>query len=256
MTIKGLNQLLKHLPGLDIPLEVVHIFLLPVILVVLVTVTLDAIPLAWPFGQVVAEILSGALGFGLLFLFFRYRQDFKARFGPRAYERAAGWLGLPRVTIIAAAVAHIRVLPGPGLPAGGGVIIVQVLGWALLLAGALLALRTVQVFGVDNLVMLYVYFPKDSQLVSYQIYTILRHPAYTAVLLIVYGLALLNGSWAALTCALIFSLGLWGWVNLVEEKELIQRFGPSYAEYRQRAPAFWPRLSGLGGLFRFMLNGK
>ncbi len=56
-----------------------HIFLLAVILIVLVTVFLEAIPFAWPFGQVVAEILSGILGFGLLYLFIRYRQDFKAR---------------------------------------------------------------------------------------------------------------------------------------------------------------------------------
>jgi protein-S-isoprenylcysteine O-methyltransferase Ste14 len=69
-------------------------------------------------------------------------------------------------------------------------------------------------------------------------------------------LALLNGTWFALTCVLIFMLGLWGWVRLVEEKELLERFGPSYAEYRRRVPAFWPRPRDLGRFFKFLITGS
>jgi len=114
----------------------------------------------------VAEILLGGLGFGLLYQFFRYKQDFKARFGPLAYNRAAKWFGLPGVTIIAAVVARICYLPGPEIPPFEGYIVLSVLGWVLIVVGTLLGLRTVQIVGVDNLTMLYVYFPQESHLRS------------------------------------------------------------------------------------------
>ncbi len=126
----------------------------------------------------------------------------------------------------------------------------------MVVAGALLGLRTVLIFGVDNLAMLYVYFPEESTLVNHKIYNVLRHPAYAAVLLIVFGLALLNGSWAALACAMIFLLGLWGWVRLVEEQELIKRFGAAYVAYRKRVPAFAPRLCDLREFFGFLIAGR
>jgi protein-S-isoprenylcysteine O-methyltransferase Ste14 len=92
--------------------------------------------------------------------------------------------------------------------------------------------------------------------VEHKIYNVLRHPAYAAAQRIAFGLSLLNGSWFALACALIFALGLWGWVHLVEEKELIERFGPAYVKYRQRVPAFWPRLRELKGFFEFLIVGR
>jgi protein-S-isoprenylcysteine O-methyltransferase Ste14 len=126
------------------------------------------------------------------------------------------------------------------------------LGWVLIITGALLALRVLQTFGLDNLTMLYVYFPEEGRFVDHEIYDILRHPAYGAAQRIALGLALLDGTWFALSCALLFMLGLRGWVRLVEEKELLERFGRSYAEYRQRVPAFWPRLRDLGRFYKFL----
>lgn len=253
MTIKGLDQLRQHVPDLNTPQGVLRYLLLSIILLFLITTLFSNMPLTWTFGQLFAEIALGGLGFGLLYLFFRYREDFKTRFGSLAYSRAASRFGLPAVTVIAVVIAHIRSLPGPQIPHFWGYIVLPVLGWMLIAVGALLGLRTVLTFGVDNLTMLYVYFPEESRLVNHKIYTILRHPAYAALQLIAFGLALLNGNWFALACALIFSIGLWGWVRLVEERELIGRFGPTYLDYRQRVPAFWPRLRDIRGLFEFML---
>ncbi len=256
MTIKGLDQLRKHVPDLNTPIGVLRIFLLPVILFFLVTAFFNAIRFAWSFWQIASEILLGGVGFGLLYLFFRYKQDFRARFGPLAYSRAAGWFGLPAVTIIAAVVARIRYLPGPEITGFGWYIVFPALGWVLIVVSVMLALRTVQIFGVDNLTMLYVYFPEESHLVNHKIYNILRHPAYAAVQFLAFGLALLNGSWVALACALVFVLGLWGWVRLVEEKELIKRFGAAYVEYQNRVPAFGPRLRDLREFFGFLIAGR
>jgi protein-S-isoprenylcysteine O-methyltransferase Ste14 len=256
MTIKGLDQLRKHVPDWNTPLGILRFFLLPVILFFLVTVFFNTIRFNWPFWQLVAEILLDGLGFGLLYQFFRYKQDYKARFGPLAYSRAASRFGLPGVTIIAAVVARIRYLSSLEIPRFGWYIVLPVLGWMLIIAGALLGLRTVQIFGVDNLTMLYVYFPEESHLVDHKIYNIMRHPAYAAVQFIAFGLAFLNGSWVALACAFLTLLGLWGWVRLVEEKELIKRFGAAYIEYRKRVPAFWPRLRDLSEFFGFLIVGR
>jgi protein-S-isoprenylcysteine O-methyltransferase Ste14 len=255
MQIKGLDQLRKHIPDLNTPLGVVRFVLVPIILFFLVTVFFNTIRFIWPFWQLVAEILLGSLGFGLLYRFFRYRQDLTARFGLLAYRRAALRYGLPGVTIIAAVVARIRYLPGPQISPFGWYIVLPTLGWVSIVVGGLLGLRTVQIFGVDNLTMLYVYFPEESRLVNHRIYTILRHPAYSATQYIAFGLALLNGNWFAVACALIFAFGLWGWVDLVEEKELIERFGQAYVEYRQHVPPFLPRLRNLSGFFRFLIAG-
>ncbi len=256
MTLKGLDPLRKHIPDLDTPLGVLRLLLLPALLFLLITYLFNALRRIDPSYQLAAEVLLGLLGFGLLYLFFRSRQVFRARFGPLAYRQAAQRYGLPGVTAIAAAIARIRALPGGEIPRQGGGLVLPGLGWALIGVGVLLGVRAVQVFGIDNLVMLYVYFPEESRLVSHQIYKILRHPAYAALQLIAFGLALLDGSWAALGSALIFSLGLWGWVRLVEEKELVQRFGPSYADYRRRVPAFWPRPRELKGFFSFLIRGN
>jgi protein-S-isoprenylcysteine O-methyltransferase Ste14 len=256
MAIDGLDQLRKHVPSLNTPLGVLRYLLLPIIVFFLVTALFTTVHFNWPLWLLVAEIVLGGLGFGLLYLFFRQRKDLKARFGSLAYSRAASRFGLPGVAIIAAVVARIRYLPGPEIPRFGWYIVLPVLGWALIVVGVLLSLRTVLTFGLDNLTMLYVYFPEESRLVNHKIYNILRHPAYAAVECIALGLALLNGSWLALACALIFPLGLWGWVHLVEEDELITRFGPAYIEYRKRVPAFWPRLRDLGGFFGFLIVGR
>jgi protein-S-isoprenylcysteine O-methyltransferase Ste14 len=49
---------------------------------------------------------------------------------------------------------------------------------------------------------------------------------------------------------------VFGWLRFVEEKELIERFGGAYLDYRARVPAFWPRLRELPTFFRFLLTGK
>lgn len=256
MNIKGLDQLRKHVPDLNTPLGVLRILLLPISLYFVVTAFLTTERLAWPVWLLEGEIAFGGLGFLLLYLFVRSKDDYKARYGPLAYSRAAGQLGYPGVAIIAAVVARIRSIPGAGIPPGWWTFYLPALGWGLIAVGVLLFLRVLQLFGVDNLTMLYVYFPEESRLVDHRIYSILRHPAYASAQSIAFGLALLNGNWMALACALTFALALWGWVRLVEEKELIARFGRAYVEYRRRVPAFWPRLRDLGGFLRFLIAGR
>jgi protein-S-isoprenylcysteine O-methyltransferase Ste14 len=256
MNIKGFDQLRKHLPELNTPLGILRLFGVPVLLYFFVTAFFTAEDLTSQFWLLDGEVVLGTLGFALLYMFFRVKTNFKAKYGSLAYSKAISRFGYPALGIIFAVVARIGNIPGPPIPRFWWYPVLSVFGWVLVVAGALLFLRAVQTFGVDNLTMLYVYFPEESQLVDHKIYDILRHPAYGAAQRIALGLALLNGTWFALTCALIFMLGLWGWVRLVEEKELLERFGPSYAEYRRRVPAFWPRPRDLGRFFKFLITGS
>jgi protein-S-isoprenylcysteine O-methyltransferase Ste14 len=126
----------------------------------------------------------------------------------------------------------------------------------MLCIGAMIWIRGVFTFGADNLAMLYVYYPEEGQIINSSIYGILRHPVYAGVLRMAIGLALLNGNANALAFAVLMPIGITGWIRLVEEKELIERFGQSYLEYRRRTPAFWPKWYDLGRFFKFLIKGE
>lgn len=256
MNIKGLDQLRKHVPDFNSPIGFLRILFLPILLIFLVTALLTTKYLTSAVWVLIGEIVFDGLGFFLIYLFVRYKNDFKVHFGALAYSKAVSRLGFPGVAIISAVVARIRTIPGPEIPHYWWYFVLPTLGWALIVMGLLLFLRAVLTFGVDYLIMLYVYFPEESHLVDHKIYKVLRHPAYASAQFIAFGLAFLNGNWFAVACALIFALSLWGWVRLVEEKELIERFGSSYVEYRRRVPAFWPHLRDLKVFFEFLIVGK
>jgi len=70
------------------------------------------------------------------------------------------------------------------------------------------------------------------------------------------GLALLNGNANALAFAVLMPIGITGWIRLVEEKELIERFGQSYLEYRKRVPALFPKWRNIGAFVKFLVTGE
>jgi protein-S-isoprenylcysteine O-methyltransferase Ste14 len=71
------------------------------------------------------------------------------------------------------------------------------------------------------------------------LYAHVRHPRYTGMFCAVVGAALLAGTprlWAVLAVWWVLALT----VIHLEERELAARFGPAYAAYRKRVPAFLP----------------
>jgi protein-S-isoprenylcysteine O-methyltransferase Ste14 len=122
------------------------------------------------------------------------------------------------------------------------------------IVGAALWVRSVATLGVDNLTMLYVYFPQESKMTNSGIYQILRHPIYGAALYVGIGLSMIHANWYGLLVALVLPIFLTGWVRLVEEKELLERF-PDYSDYRRRIPAFWPGPQDYAKFFRFLILG-
>jgi len=254
MHIKGMDRLRRHVPDLRSPRGLIRVVLYLLGWVLLVTyyfLLTDQIP-TW---SIDSQIIIFTVGFALLSMFFSRKKIYQEKYKGLAYRNAFAHFAIPGLGFIIAAVIHAGYMNGPFVPRGWWTIIFLVLGWLMLITGIALWLRSILTFGFDNLALLYVYFPEEGQIVNSSIYSILRHPIYAGVLRIGIGLALLNGNANALAFAILMPLGFFGWIRLVEEKDLIQRFGESYVEYRKQIPAFWPKVRDLQRYFQFLITG-
>jgi len=255
MNLNGMEKLEKHFPDLTSSNGKTRVGLYAIGLLAIGTlyfITSDNIP-TW---SIDSQIIIVALGFLVMSLFFTRKKAYLQKHKELAYRNAVLHYGLPGLALILSAVAHAAYMNGPFVPRGWWTTVFIVVGLWTLTTGVILWIRSILAFGVDNLSLIYVYFPEEGSLVNSSIYGILRHPVYGGVLRVMIGLALLNGNANAMAFILFAPLLFTGWVRLVEEKDLIERFGQSYLDYRKHMPAFWPKISDLSKYFRFLLTGK
>ena len=133
-------------------------------------------------------------------------------------------------------------------------IVTFIIGLIIILIGFLTAIRTLAVFGIDYMSLVYVYYPDESELKENEIYSIIRHPTYFAVMLIALGGWIGYLSVYALTSFLLFVIGINIHLKFVEEKELLERFGQDYRDYQKKVPiVVKPRKILI--LFKFILSG-
>ena len=253
MEIKGFSEFAKHVPELNTTsgrLRLVLRFVGFFILTTAYFIISDQIP-TW---TIDSQIVVMALGYLLLSRFFTQRKIFSEKYNELAYQQAFLRFVIPGLAVIFAALAHISYMNGPKFTQPAITIALSSLGWLLVIIGVVLWIRAVFAFGLDNITMLYVYFPEKSRIVNSSIYGVLRHPVYAGALRIGIGLACLNMGIYALTFAVLLPLGLTGWVRLVEEKELLERI-PDYAEYRKHTPAFWPKIKSIPAFLKFIFIG-
>ncbi len=83
--------------------------------------------------------------------------------------------------------------------------------------------------------------PAGQPLLDQGIYARVRHPRYVAVLLSVFAVALFTNYLAVYFLCPLACLTLYG-ITLMEERELVERFGPAYQQYQQQVPRFVPRM--------------
>lgn len=78
-------------------------------------------------------------------------------------------------------------------------------------------------------------------LVTDGLYARMRHPQYSGLVLITIGMLI---QWPTMLTLLMWPLLMWAYYRLAlrEEAEMRARVGSAYEEYRQRVPAFMPRL--------------
>ena len=255
MKFKGIATLSKYVPELNSAGGRARIIFYALILFAIVTtyfITTDQIP-TW---SIDSQIIIVALGFLITNLFFSRKQTYKEKYKELAYRKAFAHYAMPGLAFIMAAIAHAAYMNGPFVPQGWWTVIFFALGWLMLCTGAILWIRSIFAFGADNLALLYVYHPEEGHIVNSGIYGILRHPIYASILRVSIGLALLNGNANAIAFAILVPLGLASWIRLVEEKELIERFGEPYLDYRKRTPAFWSRLRDVGKFIIFLFTGR
>jgi protein-S-isoprenylcysteine O-methyltransferase Ste14 len=251
MKIKGLGQLRKHHPDLNSFFGIVRSFLPSAVLISVVSYLLNSNQILWPAWTFDGVLFLTPLAFMLFSAFFLVRKKFQKRFGRLAYSKAFSWLGFPAVSTNFVIVAHFALITGPEI---AQIVIIPILGWYLVIVGGLLFIRSLEAFGVDYLTAVYTYFPSESRMADQKIYDILRHPVYGAGLRIASGLALINANWYSLASALVFGICVWTFVTLVEERELIERFGKPYKDYRRKTPAFWPRPRNLILFYRYLIG--
>ncbi len=254
MNFKGMDMLSKHVPELNSTGGRARIALYAIGLFALVTayfIVTDNIP----YWSIDSQIIIVALGFLIFSLFFSRKQKYKERYQELAYRKAFAHYAMPGLALIFAAIAHAGYMNGPFIPPGWWTVVFFITGWFMVCIGAILWVRSVFTFGADNLALLYVYHPEEGQIINSSIYGILRHPIYAGALRVGIGLALLNGNANAIAFAILLPLGFTSWIRLVEEKELIERFGQSYLDYRKNVPAFWPHMRDLGMFYKYLLTG-
>jgi protein-S-isoprenylcysteine O-methyltransferase Ste14 len=254
MNINGLESLRRHVPELQAQgglLLAISSFFAIFIATSLFFLLVDNRFSEWmPDG----EIVILALGLLIMSRFFSQKKIYQQKYGELAFRNAFIHFNLPGLGIVFASIVHLGYMFGVEIPDLWWKSILVGIGWVFVLIGVLLWIRTVITFGVDNLTMLYVYFPSESKMSDSKIYRILRHPIYSAALSIGAGLAMVHANWYSLLVALILPVFFFGWVRLIEEKELIERF-PNYSDYRKHVPAFFPRVHDYPGFFSFLISG-
>lgn len=83
---------------------------------------------------------------------------------------------------------------------------------------------------------------QSGELATTGIYQRLRHPQYSAFMLIMFGFLL---QWPTLPTLVMFPILCWVYVRLGrrEERQALQEFGESYLDYMENTPRFIPALS-------------
>jgi protein-S-isoprenylcysteine O-methyltransferase Ste14 len=80
-------------------------------------------------------------------------------------------------------------------------------------------------------------------------YTYCRNPMTLGTTAFYLGIAIWTGSLSALGLSLIYPVGILVYIKLFEEKELEERFGVEYLEYKRSTPFLIPRFRNSGGSF-------
>ena len=82
------------------------------------------------------------------------------------------------------------------------------------------------------------------KLVVQKPYAWTRNPLAFGLLNLYFGISIFMGSLASLLVVLLFSVVILAYIKFVEEKELAQRYGAPYLDYKQRTPFLIPRPGG------------
>ncbi|MFW9847055.1 MAG: methyltransferase family protein, partial [Candidatus Thorarchaeota archaeon] len=128
-----------------------------------------------------------------------------------------------------------------------------ILGGSFLLLGLMTIRSAFLTFGVDYMMVIYLYFPEESEIQQREIYSILRHPTYFAGVLLGISALFFRMSIYSIIFFVLIYLTFRAQIS-VEEKELVERFGNGYSEYMKKVPGLRVRPRDFGAYARFLLG--
>ena len=161
--------------------------------------------------------------------------------GPGSHDlstRRVTWRKSPDVSRRAIALdAYRSVIHG----AGAGWEALHVVGGLLLAVGATVLLHSFARFLTEGLGTPAPIAPTQTLVVG-GLYRYVRNPMYVAIGISLIGQNLLFGQLAMLWYTAAIALGQAAFVRVYEQPALAQRYGTEYERYRERVPAWLPRL--------------
>lgn len=225
-----------------------------------------------PVLPLVGSVFVAAFALWLIWGLWDKRIQMKERYGDLAYQKMinrglSGVFLIPSIVFLAFTLSRSFPIGNPvnpmttqwstsilylmGNPLGIELWIRMVLSFILLVLGILTVRSSLLTFGLDYMAVVYLFFPEESEVQQHEIYSVIRHPAYlSGVLLSAAGLFFRFSVYSILLFLLVylvFRLQIWK-----EEKELVERFGDGYKEYRKSVPALLVRPSKIKAYFRFL----
>jgi protein-S-isoprenylcysteine O-methyltransferase Ste14 len=128
----------------------------------------------------------------------------------------------------------------------------MIVAFLIMIQGFWVIFKSLFVFGIDNMGLVYVYYPEESKIVDHEIYSVLRHPTYHGLILVLMGSFFLRFTLYSIIFFFIFFIGINFHLKFVEEKELIKRFGRDYREYKNNVPALFFKLKDIKKYYSFL----
>jgi protein-S-isoprenylcysteine O-methyltransferase Ste14 len=284
LKVKGIDKLREKLPAYPgkkialLPLRgllgsvIAYAFIIILSITPRVLSEITLLSVFEPYLPLLGGILVAIVGLRLVWSLWNQRDEMKELHGDLAYQKMIrrGVVGIFLVvTLVFQAFTSFRSLP-PGPPVNDLTIqwsrsLLPLFGIApevdlwfrmivsgiLIILAALTVRSAVNTFGMDYMTVVYLYFPEESEVQQHEIYSVIRHPAYLAgVILGIAGLFFRFSVYSILMCLLVyvvFRLQIWR-----EERELIERFGEGYIEYRKEVPALFIRPSKIKSYLKFL----
>ncbi len=287
MKIKGMDRFHEHLP--DYPGKKIRFFArlsaISALLGMFFMLIMDGIfrlllfgdllIILSPFGPILGVGIVGLTGFLLVYVFWKRKDKLLQKLSNNAYQKALIYalIGIPFVLTL---MIHIYfpidlIIPISSIDSVTvflsrpiteiffgvsilDIIIRSIIGFLLLFVGVSTIFRTLSVFGIDYMALVYVYYPEESEVQNHEIYSILRHPTYFAIFTVALGGVVFRFSLYSIIFYVMIICGMMIHIRYVEEKELIKRFGDSYKEYQKNVPAILIRPKDIGRFMKFLIG--
>ncbi len=155
--------------------------------------------------------------------------------------RAGAWVGTTVFLFVAPGVVA-GLVPWwlTGWVPGATNVVLVIVGWLLVVAGAAALLTSFVRFAVEGRGTPAPVAPTDALVVG-GLYRYVRNPMYLAVVAIIVGQALILGRPVLLVYAAVILAMTAAFVRIYEEPTLAERYGAQYDAYRAAVRGWWPR---------------